>query len=185
VRDGRKIQLASVRLLAEGVEVVRASVLRIRAADHALPDGAGRLPLDLPPPEEGREASEIIGAVNPFLDGLSLRVVKGSFRQLGPAAVWYRAERPIVAGAALSPVMRAAIAADFCNGTSTVLDFRDWTFINGDLTVNLARPPEGEWILLDAETWIGPDCHGIAFARLADRGGYFGRAAQSILLEPR
>jgi hypothetical protein len=66
-----------------------------------------------------------------------------------------------------------------------VLDFRQWTFINGDLTVSLAREPVGEWILLDAETWAGPDSVGLAAARLADREGYFGRAAQSVLFDKR
>jgi hypothetical protein len=102
-------------------------------------------------------------------------------QSLRTAAVWYRADRPIVEGAPISPLMRAAIAADFCNGTSSVLDFREWTFINGDLTLSLAREPAGDRILLDAETWAGPDSIGIAAARLADRDGYFGRAVQSLL----
>ena len=81
--------------------------------------------------------------------------------------------------------MRAVVAADFCNGTSAVLDFREWTFINADLTVSLARQPVGEWILLDAESLIGPDGAGLAMARLADSHGYFGRAVQSLVIEKR
>lgn len=42
-------------------------------------------------------------------------------------------------------------------GTSSVFDMNDWTFINADLTVSIGREPLGEWVLLDAETWIGPD----------------------------
>jgi hypothetical protein len=81
--------------------------------------------------------------------------------------------------------MRAVVAADFCNGTSAVLDFRQWTFLNADLTVNMAREPAGEWILLDAESWIGADGAGLAMARLADRHGYFGRVVQSLVIERR
>jgi hypothetical protein len=81
--------------------------------------------------------------------------------------------------------MRAAVAADFCNGVSSVLDFAQWTFINGDLTVSLSRLPVGEWILLDAESWLGPEGAGIAFGKLADAQGYFGRAIQSLVIEPR
>jgi hypothetical protein len=77
------------------------------------------------------------------------------------------------------------VAADFCNGTSAALDFRQWSFLNADLTVSLAREPVGEWILLDAESWIGPDGAGLAMARLADVHGYFGRAAQSLVIEKR
>jgi len=39
--------------------------------------------------------------------------------------------------------MRTVVAADFCNGTPAVLDFRERTFINADLTVNFARQPVG------------------------------------------
>ena len=185
VREGRKIQLVAMRLLAEGKEVVHATALRIRREPRELPASAFSPPHDHRNPEQGRDPSTGGMARTPFLSGLDMRVSRGSFRMPGPAAVWYRANRPIVDGAALSPLMRAAIAADFCNGTSAVLDFRHWTFINADLTLSLAREPVGEWILLDAETWAGPDSIGIAAARLADRDGYFGRAVQSVLFEKR
>ena len=74
---------------------------------------------------------------------------------------------------------------DSSNGTASTLDFRAWTYINADLTVNLSRQPVGEWILLDGESWIGPDGTGLATSRLADRHGYFGRAVQSLVIEKR
>lgn len=185
LREGRKIQLVAVRLLADGTEVVRASALRVRRLPQELPPEAGRPALDIAEPEECRDPTENDLSRTPFLSGLGMKVARGSFHLPGPASVWYRATRPIVDGAAISPLMRAAIAADFCNGTSAVLDFAQWTFINGDLTLSLAREPVGDWILLDAETWAGPDSIGIAAARLADRDGYFGRAVQSVLFEKR
>ena len=72
-----------------------------------------------------------------------------------------------------------------CNGVGAVLDFAEWTYLNADLTINFARPPVGEWMLLDAESWLGSAGSGIAFARLADVHGYFGRAIQSIVVERR
>ena len=184
LREGRKIQLVAVRLLAGATEVVRATVLRIRILDQPMPAEATTPHLDLPPPEHC-EPPDIFAKATPFLTGITMRVARGAFQIPGPASVWYRADRTIVAGAAISPLMRAAIAADFCNGTSSVLDMNTWTFINGDLSLSLAREPVGEWILLDAETWVGPDSVGIASARLADRNGYFGRAVQSIIFEKR
>jgi hypothetical protein len=185
LREGKKIQLVAVRLLSEGKEVVRATALRIRGESRELPSNAFCPPIDTRGPEMGRDPSTAGMARTPFLSGISMRLARGSFRLPGPAAVWYRAERPIVDGAAISPLMRAAIAADFCNGTSSVLDFREWTFINGDLTLSLAREPVGDWILLDAETWAGPDSIALSMARLGDRDGYFGRAIQSVLLAKR
>ena len=49
----------------------------------------------------------------------------------------------------------------------------------------MARPPVGEWILLDADSWIGPEGAGLSMARLADVKGYFGRAIQSLVIEKR
>ena len=37
-------------------------------------------------------------------------------------------------------------------------------FINADLTISLSRMPVGEWILLDAQTWVGDHGAGLAFA---------------------
>lgn len=185
LREGRKIQLVGVRLLADGTEVVRATALRVRRLDQALPSTAFCPPTDIRGPEVGHEPDTAGMSETPFLSGIAMRIARGSFRLPGPAAVWYRASQPIVEGAVISPLMRAAIAADFCNGTSAVLDFKGWTFINADLTLSLAREPVGEWVLLDAETWAGPDSIGLAAARLADRDGYFGRAVQSVLFEKR
>jgi hypothetical protein len=185
VREGRKIQLCLIRLLSEGVEVARGTVLKIRVEQLDLPETARGVPLDLPLPDEGREPKELLGGTNAFSTGVSMRVVKGGFREPGPGAVWFRANRPIIEGAPISPAMRAVIAADFCNGVSSVLDFRAWTFINGDLTVSLARMPVGEWILLDSETYAGEEGAAVGFARLGDVKGWFGRAAQSIVIERR
>lgn len=184
LREGKKIQLVAVRLLANGTEVVQATALRIRREERAMPSTAFCPPHEVRAPEFGNPPHNAMKAT-PFLHGITMRTARGGFQQPGPAAVWYRADMPIVEGQPISPLMRAAIAADFCNGTSAVLDFREWTFINGDLTVSLAREPVGDWILLDAETWAGPDSIGIAAARLADRDGYFGRAVQSVLFEKR
>jgi len=184
LRDGRKIRLLRIDLFAEGTLVVSGSVLQIRRTPTERPQGIADEPVTLPGPGAGRRA-KVKKDENPFLSLIEISIVKGGFNKPGPCAAWFRAEQPIIEGTPLSKLMSAAIAADFCNGASAVLDFRHWTFINGDLTISLARDPVDDCILLDAETWLGPDGAGLAFGRLADRHGYFGRAAQSILIEPR
>ena len=89
----------------------------------------------------------------------------------------------LVLGTALSIVANRRLAQAAI--PFAVLDFRQWTFLNADLSVNFARQPVGDWILLDAESWIGPDGAGLAMARLADERGYFGRAIQSLVIEKR
>jgi hypothetical protein len=184
LREGRKIQLCAVRLRAGNTMVVSATVLKIKLQSLTLPPEAVVTPVTLPGPNEAREEQPSFSS-SPFVTGVSMRAALGRFGVPGPGAIWYRADRPLVEGAAISQAMRAVVAADFCNGTSAVLDFRQWTFLNADLTVNMAREPAGEWILLDAESWIGADGAGLAMARLADRHGYFGRVVQSLVIERR
>jgi len=184
LREGRKIQLCGVKLLADGVAVVSATVLKIKTQEMALPSEIGDLPLDLPGPDQSMlEPADNAGS--PFTNCISMRAARGRFGTVGPASIWFRVDRPLIAGSPVSQAMRAVVAADFSNGTSSALDFRDWTFINADLTVNLTRPPIGEWILVDGECWIGPDGAGLAMSRLADQHGYFGRAVQSLVIEKR
>ena len=184
LREGRKIQLVEVRLFAKEIIVARATVLKMRIQQPDLPKDVAGPAVSLPSPEECPLLAHK-GTRNPFLAGLTMRGAVGDFLTPGPGAIWFKLHREIVEGKAVSPAMRAVVAADFSNGTSSLLDFRAWTFINADLSVNLARPPVGEWILLDAESWLGPDGAGIAAARLADVHGYFGRAVQSLVIEPR
>ena len=184
LREGRKIQLCAVRLRSDGVVVVGATVLKIRRQTQPLPPDIADLPVALPGPDASvPELADF--STSPLVKCVSLRAARGRFGVPGPGAIWYRIERPLVAGAGISQAMRAVVAADFCNGTSAALDFRHWTFINADLTVNFAREPVGDWILLDAESWIGPEGAGLAMARLADARGYFGRVVQSLVVEKR
>jgi Thioesterase-like superfamily len=184
LREGRKIQLSGVRLLADGVVVVAATVLKIKTQALALPPEIADLPIELPGPDQSMVEPANF-ASSPFTKCISMRAARGRFGMIGPAAIWFRVDQPLVAGSAVSQAMRAVVAADFSNGTSPAVDFREWTFINADLTVSFARQPIGEWILLDGESWIGPDGAGLAMSRLADSNGYFGRAVQSLVIEKR
>jgi hypothetical protein len=180
LRQGRKIQLCAVRLKANGVLTVAATVLKIRRQEQPLPGDVVEPLLDVAMPEQSR----IEPQNSPFGLGMTIRAARGRFGGVGPGAIWYRADRPLVEGRAISQAMRAVAASDFCNASSA-LDWHKWTFLNADLTVSMAREPVGEWILLDAVSWIGPDGAGLAMARLADMRGYFGRCAQSLVVEKR
>jgi hypothetical protein len=91
---------------------------------------------------------------------------------------------PLVAGEQTSPLARVAAAADFGNGVSWVLQrARGWQFINPDLTISLYRHPAGEWVCLEAATYVGSQGIGQAESVLWDEHGRLGRAMQSLLLD--
>src|SRR6185369_7450616 len=148
-----------------------------RRQPQPLPADIVEPPLDVALPEQSREEPQN----SPFGLGMTIRAARGRFGELGPGAIWYRADRPLIEGFPISQAMRAVAASCFCNASSA-LDYRKWTFLNADLTVSMAREPVGEWILLDAVSWIGPDGAGLASARLADVKGYFGRCSQSLVI---
>ena len=112
------------------------------------------------------------------------RVAEGKFFR-GPCAIWFRLRHALVEGDAPAPIERVAVAADSGNGISAILDFRRYVFVNSDLTVNLLRRPEGEWICLEARTLLGPAASGLAEARIYDEKGLVGRSTQSLVVRAR
>jgi hypothetical protein len=187
LRPGRKVQLAQASLLTgDGTEVMRATALRVRTADLPVPDAT--LPDD--PPTGSPEDGQVLEFPETRHDGPSfhsvacdIRFVEGGFDRPGPGTAWIRLTVPVVAGEAVTPMMRLAAASDFGNGLSWSLPRGQWLFINPDLTVHLNREPVGEWVSLRSVTH--PGHHGIGFAESAlyDRHGRLGRAVQSLLLD--
>jgi hypothetical protein len=115
---------------------------------------------------------------------MELRFARGTFGT-GDVAAWMRMRCDLVDGEKPSPLQRLMVAADSGNGVSMVLDWREWVFINPDLTVYLHRMPEGEWVCLEATTTPDPHGVGLAESRLHDVRGPIGRAVQSLLVDRR
>ena len=183
VREGKKIQLAEVRVRAAGIDVVRAIVLRTRVVEQ--PELATLYGYEEPIPAFEEGVAENSRVPDRFASLFAMRTVKGSFREKGPAALWFRLDGELFEGERASPASRALAVADFSNGISTLVAFDECTFLNADLTVNLARQPVGEVLLVDARTLPGGGGRAVAQSRLGDRYGWFGSATQSLLIERR
>lgn len=183
LRPGKKVQLVGASMTAAGTEVARATGLKIRQAPTQVPDYPHRDETPPPMPDEG---SDLRGGLRAGLgNAMDISFVSGDFMSPGPAAAWMRLRYPVVAGEAPSPLMRVMASADFGNGLSGVLDFMRYIYINPDLTVYLHRALEGEWVLLDAATEVGPTGVGLAESRLWDVTGPIGRSLQGLLVEER
>ncbi|MHB8328990.1 MAG: thioesterase family protein, partial [Acidimicrobiales bacterium] len=198
VRPGRKVQVIDVRVTAGDTELAWGRAVRIRAHEHDAPAAQGLAdvsrigpgPADRdgapPGPHDGHRSPPMVSGYRGFHNaGAELRFVRGEFDQRGPATVWVRLAVPVVPGEEPTPTQRAAAAADFGNGVSSVLDFENYVFINPDLTLYLDRPPEGEWICLDASTLLGTAGVGLAQSGLWDIRGPVGRSLQSLVVEHR
>ena len=187
LRPGRKVQLVGASLFDEDAEVARVTALRVRVTRVPLPPGVGGDEEPAPPgPETGEH--QVWEGVDDFPGFVAtandVRYVAGGIDRPGPATAWVRLRFPVVAGEVPSPAMRAAAAADFGNGFSWVLPRPGWRFINADLSVHLARLPEGEWVCLQSRSYPTSSGIGLAESVLRDTTGRFGRSVQSLLVEP-
>ena len=186
VRPGRKVQMLAAELSVEGEVLMRARAWRLRRAPIEIPPGVVSTP---PGPRFPADADDYeffpsehgLG----YHSAMEMRFSSGGFMEVGPATAWLRMRDPLVAGEDPSPLQRALIAADVGNGISSALDFRRFLFVNVDLTVHLERMPEGEWVCVDAVTLPQPTGIGTAESVLGDARGRFGRALQTLLIDPR
>ena len=184
---GRNVAHFSARLSARGKEVARVTAVAQREIDLILPRNLPGHPL----PHAPRSVKESPVAPFPFSrdiigyqDLIESRIAEGVFFR-GPSAVWFRMRHPLVAGESPSALQRVAVAADSGNGISAILSFSDYVFVNSDLTINLLRKPEGEWVCIDARTLLGRTGGGLAEARIFDAKGLVGRATQSLAVRAR
>ena len=184
-RPGRRVRGVSVSMIAGETEVATASLVAIRNAPIPAPEQAVAPPP--PSPQSGKPPTFTSGGMYEALHnaGVEHSFVSGSMEEPGPATDWIRLRLPLVDGEAVHPFERVAVAADFGNGVSRIVDFEQLLFINPDLTIHLHRMPEGEWVCLDARTRIEPNGVGVAASELYDERGAIGTALQSLVVDLR
>lgn len=185
VRPGRSVELVEGELRHGDEVAIRARAWRIRTTEVEIDRHAPE-----PEPIPGPEAA----AVQDFFpvpwdvgyhSAMEVRFLDGGFVEPGPARAWMRMRVPLIEGEQPRPLDRVLAAADSGNGVSAPLDYRRYIYINTDLTVNLRRLPEGEWVCLDAVTYAGENGIGLSDTALHDRRGMIGRATQALLVDSR
>lgn len=190
VREGKRIQTVQARVRdPEGTLVTTATVQRLRITQLDLPDTAVAPSLPFDPPDELKPFEGHAWGVGEagktmfHRHAIEVREVYGGFSSIGPGAIWVRLTKPIIAGHEPTATQKAVAIGDFCNGISRLVDASSWVFMNSDLTVHLARPPEGEWVALAAESRYGELGRGLAAGTLWDKSGWLGRSAQTLFLD--
>lgn len=185
---GRSVGHFSARLLAADKEVARFSAALHSQRPQPLPEGLPGHPLPgiRPGPEESPPAPYPFDASQiGYFELCEGRHAAGGFFSGATSTTWFRLRHPLVDGETPTAAQRVAVAADSGNGVSAALDIRHWLFMNTDLSMHLLRPPQGDWIALDARTRLGPDGNGLAESALYDTQGLVGRATQSLLIRAR
>jgi hypothetical protein len=184
---GRNAGHYSGRLTAEGKEVARFTALMQREEDLPLPEGIPGHPPPAAPKPPGQSTAVTMNVADGsfgYAELVENRLAAGLIFR-GPCAVWFRMKHPLIRGERPSPYQRVAVAADSGNGISAALDFSKYSFVNCDLTINLFRRPQGEWICLDARSLFAGNGCGLAESALYDERGIIGRATQSLAVRAR
>lgn len=178
VREGRRMQNLEVTFTAGGQLCARATALRIRLADSPVSTEA----LDYPAPEDTPPVA--LARRDPKRAGLETRILSGGLKTVGPGSGWARPAVDILPGIAATPLVAAAMAADVGSGLSSIFEHGVWSFANIDIGIHFVRPPESDWIFVQATTVSSGDGSGLVNSTLADRRGPFARAHQTLFVEP-
>ncbi|HKC29222.1 MAG TPA: thioesterase family protein [Jatrophihabitans sp.] len=178
LRAGRSAALVEVRLAAAGRDCLLVRVWFVRAADT---ESVAQLPVTPPAiPDAPQRLERSFG----YGESLDWRFLSGRMSRPGPAAAWVRAHLPLVVGQETPGLAHVALIADSASGISSELDWAAWSFQNVDLDIHLVRPVEGEWILLDAVTQLGPRGSALARSTLSDTRGVVGAGLQTLVVAP-
>ena len=188
-RDGKRIQVVEAILRHGDVEVGRATALKIRTTDVALPD-VEQEPWEQPPPPDEAISIETFWNFGSDLprfhrDAVEIRSIDDSFMQPGPGLSWFRLKQPVIAGEEATPFVLLATLADMSNGNSQALDPKAYIYVNPDITLYAHRLPQGEWVGMKSAAHQHRSGIGLADTRVFDETGPLGRINQAQLLDRR
>lgn len=177
VRDGRRVRNSECELVQDGVTVARATLVQYRRAaaprgDEWIAPGEFDVPAGVDPACAIHLGSGGQGWTNAIVDHQNTARKRSWSRSI-----------PVVAGHANSAFVAAVVAAE---GTSLVtnLGTAGVGYINGDLTVALARLPVDEWIGVQADSHWVADGISVGTATLYDRAGALGSGMVTAVSNP-
>lgn len=175
LREGKKLQVIKATLIHNDIDVADMTVLRIRSVSSPLVVS----PRSYPAVEECSLLER-----KRFPKGFEIRVVEGS-RKTAAVAAWLKMHIDLFEGEAISAYSRVFSSIDFGSAINPALSMNEWNFPNVDMTAHLFREPEGEWTVVDTETESAGLGISLVSTVLADQKGVFGRAHQTLIVDPR
>jgi hypothetical protein len=177
LRDGRRVRGAECDLVQHDRPVAHATLLQYRRS--AAPSGElWRAPESFVRPSDiGDEAPTRVGS-----DDAGWSLSPGE-HQNPSRKRFYTCPINVLAGEKNSAFVRAVIAAE-ATSLVTNLGTDGVGYINGDLTVGLARLPLSEWIGVQADSHMAFDGVAVGTATLFDQSGAFGSGMTTALSNP-
>jgi hypothetical protein len=176
IRDGRRVRNSECELVQNGVPIVRATLVQYRRS--TAPEGEEWAPtMQFTPPVVDRARFTYAGSDQSEWSDSIADHQNSSRKRFFTRAI------DAIAGTRNAPFVNAAMTAEHTS-LVTNLGSAGIGYINGDLTVALARLPRDEWIGLQADShWVS---EGIAVgtATLFDGEGPFGTGLITAVSNP-
>lgn len=191
-KSGQYLESLEVTLHSAGRDCVLASALRYRTDD--VPVSAERLTYQLAPPVLPGPLAAPLFAEAAGRAGFHRAMEIRLDATASPAIIWFRLTQAVLSGQPITPLQRAAAAADWTYSVPNLAHHivtgerfgkLPYYGINPDTTINLHRPAEGEWIGIQTQATYGNLGSGTVMGQLFDETGPFGFVTQSILIRPR
>jgi Thioesterase-like superfamily len=171
VRDGRRVRNAECDVTQGGVTVAHATLVLYRRSSPP-PGQLWTQATDFAFPPDATSASDDSVAPYTGSDGVGW-TRKVSDHQNASRTRFLDRGIDVVAGERNTPFVKAAMIAESTSLT-TNLGTEGIGYINGDLTVALARLPIDEWVGVQADSHWAADGIAVGTATLFDRSGPFG-----------
>jgi len=179
VREGNRIKVIDAEFTSGGVSAVRATCQLLKRTEN--PEGNVWKPesWDVPKPADLEPPAQ-----QPMGGMWAMRRIAGDFGTVGQKRAWMSEVRELVAGRALTPFVRVAVAADFSSPFAHAGD-KGLEYINSDVTLYLHREPRTEWVGFEVIDHGATDGVAVGACRLYDEDGPIGEAACAALANRR
>lgn len=176
-RTGNRIRVAEGEITIEGTVHARASVVMLKRAEQPAGEVWSAPPWDAPHPDTLPEPEwEAPWEMRPMTEGWF-----GAFEQ---KRMWLRETRELVAGEEMTPLVRVATAADIANPLANSGP-NGLEFINGDITLYLARLPADEWVGFEVARHLSADGVAVGECVVYDTRGPIGTSTVSAVSQRR
>jgi len=182
-RNGRRVATVSLTVVnRENQACATATALLIAAQDIGPVQTTG---MPLPDRKTATLATfpkiQNVHGLPTFADAIDLMVPEPGPFKPGPNTMWMRTP-PLVDGETPSAFQRICPIADCGNGFSRNEEATSVTFINPDLSINMHREPDSEWVGASFVSRWDRQSIGLSTAVLFDDTGPLGTAQQTLLL---
>jgi hypothetical protein len=181
IRDGRRIRVAEATAHGDDGPVARASAVLLRQGDQPAGHVPTTPPWDAPPPEQLPPAKSRFAP-------LTWRFTEDNdparhWSAGGARRLWMRETCGLIDGEPLSPLVRAALAADSASPLAHAGDI-GLEFINADYTLYLSRLPIGDTIGLESGGHSSDRGVAVGYCTMHDTTGPIGYCMTAAIANP-